>query len=42
MMNNDVASAKRELLKTIDQWREQIKRIESLVRDSDSTIPSRS
>jgi hypothetical protein len=39
MMNSDVATAKRELLKTIDQWECQMQRIKTLIRESDTYDP---
>ena len=39
MMNSDVAAAKRELLKTIDQWECQMQRIKTLIRESDTYDP---
>jgi len=39
MTNSDVTTAKRELLKTIDQWECQMQRIKTLIRESDTYDP---
>ena len=39
MMNSELATAKRELLKTIGQWECQMQRIKTLIRESDTYDP---
>lgn len=39
MRNSDVGAAKRELLKSINQWECQMQRIKTLIRESDTYDP---